>query len=308
MDDMPYLAYWFDTSLQQGAPHVTLEPSGSIMSYEFGERLNYDQVPKELTKKLMAHGEQQLTAEERVICKSLVDLENARVSSGPPMAVQPDDALYKVVRASELLLPTPNSLKKKTETAANTLIEMMGQQQQQQQQTNKPMPCVGDRVKVYWELLEVFFYGFVNKVRGDFFHVVYDDEETQWLPLSEHIFEIVPDNEHDVETPPSRDPDPRWFADSPRKAPQKRQAKVKSEDNSESETEWQGKASSSGKGKGKKNNLQGSRKKQKGKTDKKPVTCFFKNGVWFTKQAPSQDAKGFYKRPTGRAPKGFEWE
>lgn len=224
---MPYLVYWFDTSLQQGTPHVTLEESGAIMSYEFGERLNYDQVPKEITKKLMAHGEAQLSAEERVICQALVALDNARVSGAPPMAVQvssflvaaacdryialplihsysfvfmllpqPDDALYKVVRASELSLPTPNTLQKKTETAADALIEMMGPQEQQQQsqsksqpqkesksQSNKPMPTVGDRVKVYWEYLETYFYGFVDTVRGDFYFIIYDDEEVSFVAI-----------------------------------------------------------------------------------------------------------------------------
>lgn len=128
--------------------------------------------------------------------------------------------------------------------------------------------------------------------------------------MADHRFEIVPDTECAEETPPaSREKqDPRWFADSPRKSPQqKRQTKVKfADDDIDSEAQWQGNvAGGGGGGKGKKN---AGRKKQKGKSDKDLVTRFFKNGFWIMKQPPSKDAKGFYRRPAGRAPTGFEWE
>jgi len=211
LEQMPYLVYWFDASspLQKGAAAaaaaahscttMTLEPRDSIVSYERGEQLQYDQVPKEIVKKLMAHAS--LTASERVLCDALTALENARVSGAPPVAVMvpPEDKLYQIVSARELLLlqttsdnNNNNSVHKPTEVAASSSTSN-GVERRDQPPPQPGMPKIGDRVKVYFAggTDDVFHHGCVQEVRGDFYFLIYDDEETQWLPLADYRFELL---------------------------------------------------------------------------------------------------------------------
>jgi len=224
--------------------------------------------------------------------------------------VQPDYVLYKLVRTDETantissstttttptdMLPTPNTQQKK-ETAANALIEMLGPQQPQQ----KPgMPQIGERVKILWPSLDTYFYGTVEKTRGDFYFIFYDDDETQWLPLADHNFKIVSPDEGEAASPSvSRCDDPRWNDSSPLRGNKKSPPSSPEQSNDDaSEMEWKGNIKSGGnKAKAKKQKAQSVPKSQAVKTETK--TRFMRNGCWFMKQPPKKDGKGFYLKPT----------
>ena len=291
---MPYLVYWFDKSLETGVPFVTLEPTSSIISYEFGEKMNYDQVPKDIGKKLAR--KQELTRSEQVLCNALVAMDAARESQTLSWQVPPDDVLYQIVRADKkgMSTPTPVLSRQKQNLAADVLMSMLGPPQTPSTESLSPerplepqpeMPHVGDRVKVWWETMDTYFYGFVDEIRGDdFFLVIYDDKELQWLPLADHNFEIVPEDEYVKETPLARELDPRFHCLSPRLS--------RNDGNHKSSPSVQKSGASYA-------NKSHSRKSS---------NRVFVNGLWIVKEAPRKDAKGHYKRPCGRSPSGFEWE
>jgi hypothetical protein len=54
------------------------------------------------------------------------------------------------------------------------------------------MPQVGDRIKVYWPGDKQFYHGTVDDIRtqSTFHHIVYDDSDQEWMPLSERLFEL----------------------------------------------------------------------------------------------------------------------
>lgn len=228
---MPKLVYWFDASLQKGAPQITLESGSYILSYERGLELNYDQPPKAVIKKLLGtNGLQSLTASEKVLCKALTALEEARESGTVPVPpVQQENELYKIVSASEMLPPTSASPQK---TAEKAPIDMETQGGQPQPQSG--MPEIGARLKVFWESLDTFFSGYVDNVRGGFYFIVYDDDETQWLPLADHRFEILDDEPAFSSSPPAKSP--------PRERKKNSNAPVAagSKNDNDSETEWDG--------------------------------------------------------------------
>jgi len=103
MTSMPYLVYWFDLSLQSGVPHITLEPCGSLISSEFGEKLGLDRVPKDMEIKFLRMDDRRMedrTSEEKLVCDTLNAYEKAKKSRSPPMIIQPDDTLYTVCKKS----------------------------------------------------------------------------------------------------------------------------------------------------------------------------------------------------------------
>lgn len=323
--DMPYLVYWFDKSLETGVPCVTLVPSSSIMSYEFGEKLDYDQVPKEISKKLLGRT-QELTRSEQILCDALVAMEAARESGALSWeVVPPDDVLYQIVRADDKGASPRTPASQKQKMAAHALLQVLRPPEtpssenlspERPQQQQPGMPQVGDRVKIWWESMDMFYYGYVDDIRGgDFYFIVYDDEETQWLPLADHKFEIVSEDEYTEETPPSREADPRFHCLSPSKprnnnnksspsARRKGAAKPSQSvnRNEDSESEWKSSAE-------KQESHVPANKEVKSKSGKTSTSrCVFKDGLWITKNLPNKDANGLYSRPCGRSPKGFEWE
>jgi len=263
LKDMPYLVYWFEQSLLYASPHVTLEPCASVWSFEDGEKLSYDRIPRDIEKKMLTN--QALTADEKLVCKAFSALDAARKSGSPAVIVQPDEEVYKVIRA-----PT-STAGVQTESTTNASTE-----QPRLPPKQKNMPVVGQRIKVMWDQ-SLFYYGVVKSVRDDFYFIVYDDEETQWLPLADHKFKIVPQSERSKEALPTRAPNPRWNMDTPGKA----DVTVK-------------------------DRVDESLSAQKAKDGK--GTRIFRNGYWIPKTPSKKDAKGFFNRPPGRPPKGFEWE
>ena len=324
---MPYLVYWFDKSLETGVPCVTLEPSSSIMSYEFGEKLNYDQVPKEISKKLLGRT-QELTRSEQILCNALVALEAARESRALSCeVVPPDDVLYQIVRADDKGASPRTPASQKQKMATDALLQVLGPPHTPSSENLSPerthqqkpgMPQVGDRVKVWWESMDMFYYGYVDDIRGgEFYFIVYDDEETQWLPLADHKFKIVSEDEYTEEAPPAREVDPRFHCLSLSKsrnnnnnnksspaARRKRAAKPSKSatQGEDSESEWKSSTE-------KQESPVPANKTMKSKSGTPSSSRrVFKDGLWIIKKLPNKDANGLYSRPCGRSPKGFEWE
>lgn len=275
---MPYLIYWFEDSLRYESPHITLEPSASVLSFELGERLSYDRIPKDIEKKIRT--KQALTAHEKLVCDALDAFDAARESGSPPVNMQPDEEVYKVMRA-------PNSTSQvQAESVANNASSEQAHLPKQ-----KNMPKVGERIKVKWDF-GLFYYGMVTGVRDQFYFIEYDDEETQWLPLADFTFEIVPESERSKEALPKRAPDARWSMDTPGKClPKQAESSPQEVDESvrdgDDESERQG---------------------TKTKDGTATPTRTLRNGFWIPKSQPKKDDKGFFIRPMGRPPKGFEWE
>lgn len=258
LKSMPYLVYWFDLSLKSGLPQITLEPCGTLFSMEFGERLGLDRLPKAIEMKLRRM--EDLTSEENLACDVLNAYDKAKESRSPPFVIQPDDALYTVFKVS----------------SANNLLVVVPQKQQ------KVMPMVGQRLKVLWETVSSYYYGVVKCIRGDFYFLVYDDNETQWLPLADHTFEVVPMDEGKSALLLARAEDPRWHSDLPAEtAQQKLNIETTGVANqvSTGKTEWHD------------------------KTPKQNQTS-----RQTRKYTPKKDKNGFFKRPVGRAPSGCEWK
>jgi len=58
------------------------------------------------------------------------------------------------------------------------------------------VPKVGQHVSVYWEGDKEYFNGNISKIqKGVFYLVHYDDQQTEWLPIGEHKYRLLPNNE-----------------------------------------------------------------------------------------------------------------
>jgi len=329
VDTMPYLVYWFDASLAADTPKITLEPRDSILSYEQGEIQGYDTLPKHITKKMAK--KETLTKEEQLLCDALGAMEIANDSGAAAVAVPPPDhVLYKVVCTSEPQpppkFPTPRSMEKKKQTAANALLEMNRAHDEEE----KGLPQLGDRVRVFWEGENEWYYGTIDQVRQSFYFIHYDDEEEQWLPLAEHVFAVVPPGENGDATPETESKDSNWSP--PRRTPrcvparkcktesakenkQKQQRSKRAAD--DGETEWNDTELTEKPKKKKKQQQQAFKSPAKQKKNKKEAAPkssptgskqVFRDGFFYPIKTPKQDDKGFFKRPTGRGPSGFTWE
>ena len=330
VDTMPYLVYWFDASLAADTPKITLEPRDSILSYEQGEAQGYDTLPKPITKKMAK--KETLTKEEQLLCDALGAMEIANDSGAAAVAVPPPDhVLYKVVLCEPSQpqppeFPTPRSMEKKKQTAANALLEMGAAQHDE---AAEGLPQLGDRVRVFWEGENEWYYGTVEQIRQSFYFIHYDDDEDQWLPLAEHVFAVVPPGENGEATPETKSGDASWSS-SPRRTPRsvparkcktesaktnkKKQRSKRAAD--DGETEWND-TELTEKPKKKKKQQQASKSPAKKKKKKeaapkssptKTGSTVFRDGFLYPIKAPNQDDKGFFKRPAGRDPSGFTWE
>ena len=302
---MPFLVYWFDKSIETGVPYVTMVPNSSILSYEFGEKLYYDQCPKSIARKLI-RGEP-LTDSEKIICDAIVAMDGARESRARPVEVQPDDALYKTVRAQNTITTNVTTNVTTTDASMQMVVGLQPKEQPSLQLSpeheHEPpgMPKVGDRVKVWWQSEKSYYYGCIVDARQSFYFIVYDDEETQWLPLADHTFTIVPHDEDDEDTLPSSnfDSDTSWrTVPSIKLQPAVKSllpAKLKATNaiefaDGENESEWDCSDQNT------EPLIEG---KPKYRLD---------NGVLSMIKNPEMNDQGFYICPRGRPPMGYEWE
>jgi len=182
---MPYLLYWFDASLSKEKPHVTLELCDNFVSYEDGQAAGYGDIPRPIQTKLMLNEE--LTKEEQVVLDSLRMMDKAKKSEVPAFETVPDHELFDVVPLELSQNPNQNSLmlglnpRKKHSTDVNYGGDV-----------RNAMPKQGDRVAVWWDGDGKYFTGAVTKACKEFFRIHYDDSDTEWLPLADCDFKILP--------------------------------------------------------------------------------------------------------------------
>jgi len=163
LDRMPLLVYWFDQSLSSGKPHITLEKYDTFVSYDEGQLAGYGDMPKSIQQKYIFGKE--LTTEDKRAMATLGLLEKAKDSGTPPFTKKiPDHELFDVV-------PCPPINK---------------------EDASPKMAKQNDRVAVWWDDYQTFFNGTVVEVRGSFHRIIYDDAETEWTPLAERVFKILP--------------------------------------------------------------------------------------------------------------------
>ena len=183
---MPYLLYWFDASLSENKPHITLEPRDNFVSYEDGQAAGYGDIPRHIQTKLLWNEER--TKEEQIVLDSLRFMDRAKKSGAPAFDTVPDHELFDVVPSEVSQKQNQNSLmlglnprKKKHSTDANFGGD-----------GRREMPKQGDRIAVWWDGDGKYFAGTVAKVRQEFFLIHYDDSDTEWLPLADCDFKILP--------------------------------------------------------------------------------------------------------------------
>lgn len=195
---MPYLLYWFDTSLSAKEPWITLEPYDCFLSYEEGRATGLGDIPKALQNKILFNEER--TSEDENILDSLQLLENAK-SSGEPayQSAKADHELFDVIpsaiqlqncddvfyAASSFMMDTPLRDINPTKddfSELNVITRERGALE---------MPKEGDRVSIWWDGEKEYSDGTIVEVRDTFYNILYDDSDTEWLPLGECNFKII---------------------------------------------------------------------------------------------------------------------
>ena len=181
LDSMLYLLYWFDTSLSEKKPHITLEPCDSFVSYEDGQEAGYGDIPRPIQNKILWNEER--TAEEQIVMDSLRLMERAKKSGVPAFETVPDHELFDVVPSE--VSQNPNSL----------MLGLNPRKQKHSTDTNgdgpTEMPKQGDRIAVWWDGDGKYYDGTVVEVRESFFNLHYDDSDTEWLPLADCDFKFL---------------------------------------------------------------------------------------------------------------------
>jgi hypothetical protein len=178
------------------------------------------------------------------------------------------------------------------------------------------MPMVHQRIGVYWEMDDEWYPATVSKIQNDdFYFIDYDDGESEWLPLAEHRFRFIDkDNdteEHNddigMENPDEEDDNDAEFEWSERFM------------ESEQSTPASKKKVPSHTSKKKTSKKQVYKKKTKKKHSSSPSSVAPKHkyhfppdrrtpdGCILPKYTPERDSKGFYKKPKGRIPLGYQW-
>jgi hypothetical protein len=179
------------------------------------------------------------------------------------------------------------------------------------------MPTVLQRIGVYWELDNAWYPGTVSKIQNeDFYLIDYDDGESEWLPLAEHRFRFIDDDENKDEEVGMENP-----------------GEENNNDDNDTDWEWNEQCMESTKSpknttskkkfvahtsKHKTPKKQMHKKKSKKKHSYTPVGSskhknqippdrFTADGCLLPKYTPERDGKGFYKKPKGRIPLGYKW-
>jgi len=180
---MSYLLYWFNASLSEKKPHITLEPCDSFVSYEDGQEAGYGDIPRPIQNKILWNEDR--TDEEQIVMDSLRLMERAKKSGAPSFESVPDHELFDVVPSAvsqnlNSLMLGLNPRKKKHSTDVNG-------------DDNGPteMPKQGDRIAVWWDGDGKYYNGTVVEVRESFFNLHYDDSDTEWLPLADCDFKLL---------------------------------------------------------------------------------------------------------------------
>jgi hypothetical protein len=338
---MPYLLYWFDSSSSDPYDCVSLEPCSDFLSFAEGEEAGLDQIPKDIQQKII-FGQERSEVDQRVM-NGLGKMQMAIQAGSPlPFTVAPDHDVIAMVRTTTAssTAPTPKKeriettstaasappVEKRTTTTSSTLPTPKKERIETTStaasidalmETNAPskgLPSVGDRVSIWWEGMKQYYDGYVTCVRQDFYHILYDDSEAEWIPLDEREFLILPATENfapsTIQAPPE---EAEWLPPGYQQAKAtKVQKKSARSDVNDDDMEW----NSINEKKSTKSSAAMTKKGPSGSlTVEATVSRYLRitggrvtsDGCIKPHIAPRQNPKGFYGRPSGRAPKGCTW-
>ena len=176
-----------------------------------------------------------------------------------------------------------------------------------------PMASIGSRVSVYWEGDKQYYSGYVSDIRNDFYFISYDDGQNEWLPLAEHQFRILAEEQSPldalknkaVQKPTTPSTASRYLTDAarfgndgcrqPRKAPQRLSNGLFQRPKGRAPTGY-------------------SWDTRRGVWQPPPPsqTMASMSMVHTTpikaRKAPQRLSNGLFQRPKGRAPTGYSWD
>ena len=296
IENLPYLVYWFDSPDKHIAECFSLERNS-----DFVEKGDDDiEIPKHIQNKLM-DGEK-LSDEDQRLMNGLRSMKKAKEGEVPFLVPQ-DHELFKLVpttSASPLYFPMP----KQEETAvANPKIEHAAATNTTSN-GDRTVLSMGTRVSVFWEMDKEWYKGYIGNVRNEFYLICYDDDETEWLPLAEHKFKIL-DNGGIQGEAEEDSCNAAAGTGTPFSTPNKKK-KIRDEEMDWLPEEEEGTTKLSKKTAARKSPVKPSPQSLPRQL-KNAAHRFTEDGFIKPVKTPRRNPKGFYDRPIGRAPSGFDW-
>lgn len=228
------MVYWLaDGADEPIEESVTIEVTGDVLRCDGG----IFPIPSDIRKK--------------IILEATLSEEDRRVMTSVKMAQQIEDT------PGTLLFDAPPD------------YELYGLVPQENAATTKRLPQVNEKISIFWKRDNTYYPGFVSKRRGDFFMIRYNDGDEEWLPLTDHRFQLF---------------DPPQFVDESCES-YKMKPKRKS---TGSETSTQSNSSS-------------------GTLNPALLVRTNSEGCIAPTKPPKRNSAGRFLRPQGRKPNGYTW-
>ena len=182
-----------DRSVEQA--YVLLDnavENSDLLPYSGGVERGFDQIPRAIQKKILL--KQPLDDTDKLVLNALKEIQEESSNNVGRGSFPPFDEGYDLIHC-KTATPDPVRIKAATQITIGSLKTVTSSSSAISSRISKVK--VGSRVEVFWPDDEEYYAAKVTQVRNDFYHILYDDGEEEWLPLAEHEFLLSGDEDVD---------------------------------------------------------------------------------------------------------------